>query len=398
MYSEINIRLFHLVIALCGCVLIGCHTDPLEEIISTAGPQVTSVTGAVERFHAQVIYVQINRDGQNRPRFTTYKHQVTPKVHFDPAEAVQFPVAVLALEKLYELGISSEDLHVRMRFDSARASQSRMLFDPTSPSGMPTPSHFIQQIGAFADDHAYNRLYEFLGQDDIRARLQRVHLSGTRIVERLGPQKHTAEDNRYTNPVSVYVHDTLVYQRDEIGGSVVSPGNGKRNHFPLADQVQFLLTLMLPESVHDSLEFCLSEQDYRLAYQALSGLPHERHIPYDTTEWFDGSRKFFIIGDSEAVMPAHVWIFNMSGYAGGQMTDCAYIVDFMHQIEFIIAATVNVSTPMTDPEALSVACNEIGRPFFTQLGKAVYAFELQRRRRFKPLLTDLQNTLIDPQY
>jgi hypothetical protein len=104
-----------------------------------------------------------------------------------------------------------------------------------------------------------------------------------------------------------------------------------------------------------------------------------------------------MVGDSQATLPGHIRIFNMSGDADGRMTDCAYLVDFMHQIEFIIAATVQPGTSESGPEELEDVGREIGRPFFAQLAQAVYAYELERERRFRPDLSDLHNMLNGPQ-
>jgi hypothetical protein len=275
-----------------------------------------------------------------------------------------------------------------------------MLIDPSSPTGVPNPGHFLHQIGVTGDYAAYNRLFEFLGQDEIDERLKRRDFGTTRILTRLGTRHDPAEDDRCSNPVSIYVHDTLTYQRDEVCGTVVHAGarNTHRNKFALSDQVRFLTTLMFPESVPDSMEFCLPQEGYRLIYQALAVLPRESRFPlHDRIKRADGYRKFFMVGDSQATLPGHIRIFNMSGDADGRMTDCAYLVDFMHQIEFIIAATLHVGPSGSGPGELAVAGREIGRPFFAQLAQAAYTFELQRERRFKPDLSDLQNALKNPQ-
>ena len=46
-----------------------------------------------------------------------------------------------------------------------------MYEDSTSENGLPSMAHFIKKVFLISDNVAYNRMYEFLGQQTINRRL-----------------------------------------------------------------------------------------------------------------------------------------------------------------------------------------------------------------------------------
>ena len=158
-----------------------------------------------DHYELQIIYTQINRDEHNNPSLKSYKFNYDSTHYFYPASTVKMPVAFLALQKLQELGIDKWDV---MKTDSARVPQTRAHTDTTSVSGLPSVAHYIEKIFAVSDNDAYNRLYEFLGQDYINRSLREKKVfTNSRVVTRVGISGFSTADNRYTNPVSFYDKD-----------------------------------------------------------------------------------------------------------------------------------------------------------------------------------------------
>lgn len=402
------------------CIL-SCTRQPLNGILQDAGDAVTRVMSSPDQYEVQILYVQIDRDKSNKPHFREYHYNADPTRYFYPASTVKFPVAVLALEKLHELHITGLDRNARMRIDSARIPQTPMLVDSSAENGLPSVSHFIHQIFLVSDNDAFNRLYEFLGQEEIHTRLRRHGLQNTRILHRLNAPEFTVQDNRYTNPVSFFHADTLIYQQPErVASEYIDPVQIKdqykgkayidktgilvpepfdfsyRNFYPLAEQVQILKAIMFPESLPERAQFCIDPDDYAFLHKEMSMLPRESSFPvYDTSHYSDGYVKFFMFGDVDTRVPPHIRIFNKVGWAYGYMTDCAYIVDFKNNIEFILAATllVNADQIFNDEK---YEFEEVGIPFLAELGRAVYQYELQRSRKHTPDLSSLKSRF--PEY
>src|SRR5450432_2358602 len=61
------------------------------------------LTNRKER-NVQIIYTEINRDQHNKPTFKDYYFNVDTSKYFYPASTVKLPTALLALQKLHELG------------------------------------------------------------------------------------------------------------------------------------------------------------------------------------------------------------------------------------------------------------------------------------------------------
>jgi hypothetical protein len=91
-------------------------------------------------------------------------------------------------------------------------------------------------------------------------------------------------------------------------------------------------------------------------------------------------------GDGKQQRPNHIRIFNKVGDAYGYMIDNAYIVDFENNIEFIVSAVIlsNEDEIFNDGK---YEYDTVGMPFFGNLGRVLYDYELKRKRKNKPNLS-----------
>jgi len=113
-------------------------------------------------------YLYANQPQQkNEPSFTDYTFNLTPNNYFYPASTVKLPVALLALEKLNDLNMPGVNKYTTMITDSSADKQSAVLTHPAAQDSRPTIAHYIKQILLVSDNDAFNRLYEFLGQEYI---------------------------------------------------------------------------------------------------------------------------------------------------------------------------------------------------------------------------------------
>ncbi len=361
------------------------------------------------KYDVQVLYTQINRDAQNRPSFRTFRYRVDKNRYFYPASTVKLPGVLLALEKLNELGIRR---NVPMLTDSAGPGQIAVREDTSAQNGLPSVAHYAKKILLVSDNDAFNRLYEFMGQCDLNARLYRKGYRNLRIVHRLSVPL-TARQNQQTNPVR-FVDSTgrIVYQqpgqtceRTPKIDSVIQQGVGYRrgdslirqpfsftdkNFFALDDQQAMLKAVLFPDEVAPRQRFNLAPDDYPFLYQYLSQLPRETTYPrYDSTGpgtvYHDSYCKFLLAGDQKTTFPRSVRIFNKVGDAYGYLIDNAYIVDFDRGIEFMLAAVIYVNEDgIFNDDQYEYAT--VGLPFMGNLGRVIYDYEAKRRRPNVPNL------------
>lgn len=356
----------------------------------------------------QILYTQIDRDENNVPHFKSYSYRLNANHYFYPASTVKLPTAIFALEKLNELNIKGLNTKSTMITDSAFTGQTKVTKDSTSKSGLPSIDNYIKKILLVSDNDAYNRLYEFVGREEINNKLKKYNLNGTRIVGRLAIGDK-GESTRHTNPVNFYHGDKLVYSKPALYDSrdypmhlenmlqgkgyldkndklVMQPFDFSQNNiYPLVDQQSVLKRLLFPEVYPKEDRFNLTNDQYRFIYHYMSMWPTESKYPtYSPPEYFPAYCKWlFYGGDSLAVINPNIRIFNKIGDSYGYDIDNAYIVDFKNKVEFIISAVVQSN----DDEIYNDNKYEyktVCLPFMKNLGQVIYQYELQRERKYKP--------------
>ena len=361
-----------------------------------------------EKYGVQILYTQIDRDANNRPIFRSYRYRVNRKDYFYPASTVKLPAALLALEKLNRLKKPGLTKYTTMLTDSACCGQTAVNSDASAQSFMPSLAHYIRKILLVSDNDAYNRLYEFLGQEYLNDALNAKGYANVRIAGRLSVGA-SPDQNRFTNPVRFIKNGKVVYKqplvkslRDYKAASPILIGQGEikgdslirgpkdfayTNSFPLEEQQAILRAILFPESVEKTKRFNLTADDYRFLYQYLSQLPRETRYPvYNQPEYVDGYVKFLLFGDlKDTLIPSNIRIFNKVGDAYGFLTDNAYVVDFKNGVEFMLSATVYVNEDQIFNDDL-YEYDTIGFPFLGSLGRVVYNYELARKKKYKPVL------------
>ena len=388
------------------------NTNLVYQIAEATGDSVVQeVINHPGQYELQILYTQIDRDSTNRPSFTSHYYGIDTNTYFYPASTVKMPVAFLALEKINELGIKGLDKYTSLRIDSAYEGQTRVEYDSTSETGKSSVAQYIRKIFLASDNDAFNRLYEFLGQEYINDKLYQKGYENMKIVHRLAIF-NTVEQNQNTNPISFYDDAAILYQQDliqsarsydlDIAGTrkgvgyiqndtlVNDPKDFSQNNALSVRILQDMLkSVLFPEAVPEEQRFYLTESDYRFLYQYMSQLPRESTYPNysaDTTEdYYDSYVKFLIYGDKQEPIPDddNIRIFNKIGQAYGYLTDNAYVVDFENNVEFMLTAVVYVNENQVFNDGV-YEYDKIGMPFMGELGRAVLKYEREREREYAP--------------
>lgn len=364
-----------------------------------------------EYFRLQIIYTQINRNKNNKPSFTNYYFNVDSLFYFNPASIVKLPLAALSLEKLNQMKIAGLNKYTSMQFDSAYPHQTKELYDSTSETNYPSIAHFIKKAFLISDNDAYNRMYQFVGQQTINRNLHEKGYKSIRITREF--MGFTEDENRHTNPINfidkngkIIYTQPMQYNTDSIDFSHTTKiGKAhynnkdslinepidftKANNLPLEDFQQILQSILFPSSVPEKQRFHLTKDDYSFLKRFLSQYPSETNYPkYDTAQYYDSYVKFFFM-DSTHKMPSNIRVFNKVGWAYGFLTDASYIADFKNKVEFMLTATIYVNSDgiLNDNK---YDFETVGHPFMYQLGQTIYNYELQRKRKYQPELSDFK--------
>lgn len=389
-------------------------TDSMLENILKLYPQYfDSILKNRKLWNVQIIYTQINRDKNNVPYFKDFFFNVDSSKYFYPASVVKLPIAMLALQRLNELAGTGITKNTSMITEAGYGGQTATYNDPQTADGRPTIESYIKRIFLVSDNDAFNRLYEFLGQQYINEQLHKKGYGDVQILHRLNIFL-SEDENRHTNPIKfedgnnkiIYsqplnFNETLYSKRhDSLGHAFVRDKKivempmdfSKKNRIDLEDLHSILRSVIFPGGVSEDRRFNLSVSDYSFLHQYMSEFPSESVYPsYDTANFPDGYGKFLLYGSSKNPLSKNIRIFNKVGDAYGQLTDVAYITDFDKNIEFFLSATIYCNTDgiINDDK---YDYDEIGLPFLKNVGRALHNFEVTRKRTYPPDLSSFKLT------
>ena len=387
-----------------SCWIISCQTK--EPVLFEEGlenyPTLKKVLSDTAKFQVQIIYTQIDRNEHGNPLFTDYSFNLNNDHYFYPASTVKLPIALLALEWLEEQNIEGLTLETTMLTDSVRPSQLPAYADTTAKNGLPSIGHYIKKILLVSDNDASNRLYELMGMDYINQKLLEKGLLNSVITQRLS-FPISPEENRHFNPIRFvdnFGKILLELPARYSDSAYIVPGNPKigqafyrndsliqggmdfsyKNKFALSDLHGVVKRVIFPEAFVGIERFNLNEEHLNFVMKYMGMLPRESDFPkYDTTEYYDSYSKFFKFGKDKSPIPSRFRIFNKTGWSYGFLIDGSYFVDYETGVEFFVSAVVYVNEDqiLNDDK---YETQEIGLPFFSELGDYLYQRELKRKK------------------
>ncbi|WP_121355007.1 serine hydrolase [Flavisolibacter nicotianae] len=368
-----------------------------------------------DRWKIRIIYTQIDRQKRNAPRLKHFYFNLDPRDYFYPASTVKLPAALLALQKLNERKMAGLDKNTTMISESGGPGLPPLFNDPSSGDGRPTVAQYIKKIFLVSDNEAYNRLYEFLGQEYLNNTLHHMGYDSVQLLHRLQVSL-SEEQNRTTNPVRFYdtaanvvfeqplQHSALVYQKrqDRMGTGFISAGQlvqkpfdfSQKNRFPLADLHSVLQSVLFPRSVPAKQRFRLTGDDYRFVWTCMSMKPKESRFPQYDSRYSDAYVKFLLYGGQGPISNPSIRVFNKVGDAYGFLQDVAYVVDFDKGVEFMLSASIycNSDGIFNDDK---YDYDTVGFPFLKHLGEAIYQYEVQRKKKRLPDLSGFRMNYTD---
>lgn len=344
--------------------------------MASNAPGITAVTQNLSQHEVQVKFTEIIRSNNAGVIFNDQEFQVDDSDYFYPASTVKFPIALLALEKLAEDTRLTRDTPFTVEGDLEQS----------------TFAKEITELFLVSDNEAYNRLFEYLGKDEINRRLTEKGIVG-RISHRLSTPNSDRLSYRplrfdtaqgdviiQTPPSKKIIVQNLTglskgvaYQND---GLIISEpfDFSEKNYLPIRALHGIMQRLIFPEHFSESQRFHLTESDRQFVLETMKTLPYEGG--YDREEYYDSYVKFFLFGDSKLPLPDHIEIYNKVGFAYGTLTDCAYIKNTQTNQEYIITATVLVNDNQTFNDD-NYEYDEIGLPFIAELGRQLLNISIQ---------------------
>jgi hypothetical protein len=361
-----------------------------------------SVLANPSKFGLQIIFTEINRQKNGAIKFSEHSFGVDPNTYFYPASTVKLPIAMLSLQRLNELKVPGLTMNSSMETGSNRAFQTEVYNDPTSKDGRPSIAQYIKKVLLVSDNDAFNRMYEFLGQEYINSSLRKHGYYSPQILHRLSIPLST-EENRITNPITFYdsACKVIYHQPEQISkfSYVRLPifmGTGyysdttlmkapfdftNKNLLRLKDLNRMVKQVFFPETMNKNSKISLTDSDYVFLRKYMGMVPAESDYPsYDSVNYPDNYVKFLYYGAEPTAREPNLRIYNKVGDAYGFLTDAAYFQDSTNGVEFLLSCTIycNSDGIFNDDK---YDYQTIGLPFMKELGKAVYKYVLDKAKK-----------------
>lgn len=357
-----------------------------------------------KKYEIQIIYTQVNHQANGKIELVQHQFQLNPNQYFYPASLVKLPLSAFALEKCNQKNLpSSATMHTLANHHC----QTAVVVDSNSQNYTPNIANYVKKMMLVSDNDAYSRVYEFMGADAIKTKLNLMGMKNTNIFHRFDPNCN-ANDNLFFNPI-VFLNEKgdTIYKQDGTKSSVYEnyhhikklKGKGHYNSrgklvrkpkvftqynvMPLQEINDFLISLIYPELLPDDKRLNINNQDYQMLLKAMSQYPRESDFPhYDGSKFEDSYKKYLMYGDyHDTIKVDSLRIFNVVGQSYGWLSDCAYFVDHKNKIDFFLSAViyVNANQILNDGR---YEYKQIGFPFLTQLGRLIYDYDRTRKRDF----------------
>lgn len=329
------------------------------------------------------------RDLSRAPQ--TFTWQLNPQRWFPATGLARLPIGVIAAESLYA---SRQDLSVAIELSSAPAGGEWSSREPAYE----TVDRTLRRLYAGDDNAAYNRLYEFLGSDQLNLRLEALGYPGARLINHVGgkesPDPLTTRSGRLLSPAT---QTTLLswperqgrerrfpYSPGLVGSAwrntdgvlVDKPRDITRSNFlPLNDAHEMLMALVDPRLVAPGKRWSLRPDQRQSVLQLLCTLPSESRDPvYYPNIRPNNAGHYFAFGDLLTL--EGLKFPGISGRGQGYLAESRYLRHIETGAECFLSAVVFCNdTAVLDDDP--VQYENVGAPFLKSLGLAALAMTAQ---------------------
>ncbi len=389
-----------------NCLTAQVNNELLEQLMKQRPEQFQEILSHPNQYRVQIFYTQINRDKNNIPHFKEYSYRLNPDEYFYPASTVKMPMAIMALDKLNTLNISGVNKSTTLYYDSVGARQETIYNNPYAQNGKQTIEQAIKEVFLVSDNNAANRLFEFIGQEQLHEKLVEKGYTDAYIRNRIELGR-TQDESRQTQGITFFddngkqiYHQAPQYNKKQLPYYNAFLGKGYynnndslimqpmdfsvKNRIYLNDLHHILQSVIFYDQTPIKQRFNLTKPDRDFLLKWMHTLPTESTFPtYDPTDYWPSYCKFMFMGAEKGNIPSNIKIFNKVGDAYGFLLDISYIVDTVNKVEFMLSAVIYCNNDGIINDS-KYDYDSIGYPFYKNLGHLIYDYELNRKKAYLP--------------
>ena len=385
------------------CFAQNAGENVLLNILQQHPEQFDSILNKREHYRLQIVFTQIDRDENNQPRLISYSLD-TGKYFYYCASMIKLLEAPLAIEKINTVKNSPISIYDSMIVSGDPCGdQNEAAY--RKRGNFSTPAQLIKEMMLVSNNHAFNPLYDFLGQHYFNQRAHQLGYSSAVICNRFagcdtfqnrigstvlfydrenGNMKYLQEAS-FNRERPVVCNMNTVVGKGFLNGKNIDPPKDfvYNNYISLGDLHHLVINLTFPQLQQQKMD--LSNAEYAFMRKYMGMYPRESVSPvYDVAQYPDNKLKFFLSLTDSIHAPKNIRVFNKVGLAYGFVTDCSYFVDTLNKVEFFLSCSMYVNEDEILNDGI-YECEQTAFPFFRNLCNAIYQNELARPRKNKPL-------------
>jgi hypothetical protein len=379
--------------------LLPACSNPLDPgKLLKSDPKFAAITADPAAYRVQILIGEVKPGpAPNTERLIRHGYRLNAEYYY-PASTVKLGAAVAALEKLAEMERNARiplPATTPARFYDVNDPLKFEFVDPTNEQNRDfTIQHEIRKLSLVSDNPAFNRLYDFVGHEELNARLRAAGLSSAVINHRLSFGR-PVRDPRDTAQVDLLAPglvipvpartSNIILENKMIPGLKVGTGvmrsGGETTNEPMdftrsngisiTDLQDLLILVVKPELLPKKKDFALRPEDRAMLIDAMTEYPGDSKNPiYDREKYPDDWGKFLLPGLSR-VLPKERWkITNKIGQAYGFTIENAYVRDTETKRSFFLTAVIytNADGILNDD---IYEYEQIAHPFMANLAERV---------------------------
>jgi len=337
----------------------------LQTVLDSLALKYPELIKSPEKYKLKLVFTQINRS-KTKVAIETVSFREDQKEYLYPASIVKLPTALIALEELNE---------VRKKNPNANLNNTIKFFQ--KKGCLPTTNQIkignrmyptsldvlIKMMLAVSDNDAYNRVFDFCGQQKINSRIKELGYKEGKII-----RKFVLNCNLNQNRISdslvmlgkrgerIYTRGTIInndsisidstfklgLQYEGFNKQIINKpfDFSKQNNLDLLDIHKTLAGLIFPKS-NSNFKFNITEEQRKYFIQNLGRYPDEYGLAYNSLEFFPAYKKYLLFGRDPKLNYLNDSLnrfrsMNIVGVSFGCVIDCAYLIDFQTGKEFLL--------------------------------------------------------------
>lgn len=369
----------------------------MQNVLDSLSVKFPDVIKQPEKYKLKIVFTEIKRS-KTKVALETVSFREDQKEYLYPASIVKLPTALITLEEFNFIKQKNPSVAINSTIKFIQTKGCLPTVNQIKIGNRMYPTNLdvlIKMVFAVSDNDAYNRLYDFCGQQKLNQRIKELGFNDGKIIRKF-VLNCNLNQNRYSDSLNIlgkrgerlYTRKTIFNEDSIVIDTTYKLGLqyegfnkqlinkpfdfSKQNHIDLLDIHKTLSGLVFPKSTSNH-KFNITEEQRKYVMQNLGRYPDEYGLAYNSLEYFPTYKKYLLFGRDSKMNYMNDSLnrfrsMNIVGVSFGCVIDCAYLVDFQTGKEFILTVGMYVNQDEIINDA-KYDYDTIAYPFMKETGR-----------------------------